>query len=218
MSLDSLVERLYNLDTCAVSDALDSLQLKGVVTSLQQVSVPKKICGRVVTVKLVSKGKQESKRHLGTAAIEAASHGDVIVVEHGRHDVAGWGGNLCMAAIQRGISGVIIDGACRDVDEMRALDFPVYARNAVPTTARGRIVEHSFNEKIVVADVEVDPGDLVIADGSGIVFILSAVAESVIEAAEKIVEQEAQMAKAIREGNPVSSVMGKKYETMLEKN
>ncbi|MEW9668101.1 RraA family protein [Ammoniphilus sp. 3BR4] len=218
MSLESLIERLYNLDTCAVSDALDSLQMKGVVTGLQQVSVQKKICGRAVTVKLVAKGTQESKRHLGTAAIEAASNGDVIVVEHGRSDVAGWGGNLCIAAIQRGISGVIIDGACRDVDEMRSLDFPVYARAAVPTTARGRIVEHSFNEKIVVADVEVDPGDLVIADGSGIVFIPSSVAESVIEAAEQIVEQEALMAKAIREGHPVSSVMGKKYETMLDRN
>ncbi|WP_205672445.1 RraA family protein [Ammoniphilus sp. YIM 78166] len=216
MERDRLVERLGKLDACAVSDALDSLNITGVVNGLQQLSVQKKIWGRAVTVKLVPKGSQESKRHLGTAAIEAASIGDVIVVEHGLNDVAGWGGNLSIAAKQREISGVIIDGACRDVDEMRTIGFPIYARAAVPTTARGRIVEHSFNEKIVLAGgVEVHPGDLVIADGSGVVMIPAAHAEVVIQAAEHIVEQEAQMAKAILEGHPVSQVMGRKYETML---
>ncbi|WP_227937898.1 RraA family protein [Alkalihalobacillus deserti] len=218
MTQDKLVDRLSKLDTCAVSDALDSLELKGVVTSLKSVSVRKKIVGRIVTVKLVSAEQGSSKRHLGTAAVETASNGDVIVVEHGRDDVAGWGGNLCVAAVQRNISGVIIDGACRDVDEMCDLEFPVYARSQVPTTARGRIVEQSFNERIVIADVEVDPSDLVIADGSGIAFIQSSQAEVVISTAERIVEKEAAMAKAIREGKPVSEVMGKDYETMLKRD
>lgn len=217
MSYHSFVERLQRLDSCAVSDAMDFLGLNGVATELQQVSVRKKIVGRVVTVKLVPKDTQESKRHLGTAAIEAATKGDVIVVEHCRKDVAGWGGNLCIAAMEQGISGVIIDGGCRDVDEMRALGFPVYARAVTPITARGRIIEHSFNERITVRDIEVDPGDLVIADGSGVVFIPFSIAESVLETAEKIVQQEAIMAKLIREGKPVSAVMGKKYETMLDR-
>lgn len=217
MSQDKLINRLAKLDTCAVSDALDSLQLKGVVTGLQQISVQKKIYGRAVTVKLVPKGSQVSKRHLGTAAVEAALPGDVIVVEHCYNDVAGWGGNLSIAAKQKGISGVVIDGACRDADEMRAIEFPMYARAAVPTTARGRIIEESFNEKIKFADMEIEPGDFVIADGSGVVFIPAEQAESVIQAAELIMEQEAAMAKAILEGKPVSAVMGTKYETMLER-
>lgn len=217
MPYQSYVERLQKLDSCAVSDAMDSLGLKGVATEMQQVSVQKKIVGRVVTVKLVPKGSQELKRHLGTAAIEAAAKGDIIVVEHCRTDVAGWGGNLCIAAMEQGISGVIIDGGCRDVDEMRALGFPVYARGVTPITARGRIIEQSYNERITVRGVEVDPGDLVIADGSGVVFIPFSLAESVIESAEKIVEQEAIMANLIRKGNPVSEVMGKKYETMLDR-
>lgn len=217
MSQDTLVDRLSKLDSCAVSDALDSLKLKGVVTGLQQLSVQRKICGRAVTVKLVPKGSQESKRHLGTAAVEAASKGDVIVVEHRLNNVAGWGGNLSVASKLKEISGVIIDGACRDVDEMRALDFPIYARAAVPTTARGRIVEHSYNEPIFMANVEVSPGDLVIADGSGVAFIPSSQAELVIATAEQIAAKEALMAKDILAGKPVSSVMGTNYEKMLEK-
>jgi regulator of RNase E activity RraA len=213
---DVLVERLGKLDSSAISDAMDSLQLEGVVNRLHSVTVPKKIFGRAVTVKLVPKGQTESKRHLCTAAIETAAKGDVIVIEHCRTDVAGWGGNLSIAAKEREISGVVIDGACRDADEMVDLDFPVYASAVVPTTARGRIVEHSYNQKITIGNIDVQPGDLVIADRSGIVFIPSSYAEKVITAAERIAEKEALMANLIREGNPVSKVMGKNYETMLE--
>ena len=219
MIKDELIDRLSKLDSSAISDALDSLQLQGVVTSLKSVTVQEKIYGRAVTVKLVPKGSQvSSSRHLGTAAVESASKGDVIVIEHCQTDVAGWGGNLSIAAKEREISGVVIDGACRDVDEMVDLGFPVYASAVVPTTARGRIVEQSFNEKIRIGDIEVQPGDLVLADRSGIVFFPSTQAEAVLNVAERIVEKEALMAKAIREGNPVSKVMGKSYETMLEES
>lgn len=213
---DIIISRLQKMDSSAISDALDALKLNGVVIGLKQLTVPQKIVGRVVTVKLVPQGPKKSERHLGTAAIEAASPGDVIVVEHCRDDVAGWGGNLSIAAQQKGISGVIIDGACRDIDEMRELGFPVYGRAAVPTTARGRIMEESFNEKITIGSVEVHPGDFVIADGSGVAFIPYAQVEKVLSMAESIMEKEALMASALRKGDPPSVVMGKNYETMLD--
>ena len=123
MTTDKLVQRLSQLDTCAVSDALDSLQLTGVVTRLQPMWQCGRIAGRAVTVKLGPKGEVQSTRHLGTAAIMAASKGDVIVVENGgRMDVAGWGGLLSTAAKFREIEGVIIDGACRDIDESRKVN------------------------------------------------------------------------------------------------
>lgn len=211
-----LLRRLSKLDSSAVSDALDSLQLKGVVTRLKQVTVPKKIWGQAVTVKLVPQDDQPSTRHLGTAAVEAATSDNIIVVEHCRDDVAGWGGNLSLAANVRGVKGVIIDGACRDADEIRGLDFPVYASAFVPTTARGRIKEQSFNEKIQIDQIEIQPGDFVLADSSGIVFIPMTLADEVLTKAEAIVENEAKMAKQILDGQPVSAVMGAKYENMLK--
>ena len=218
MTGNALLDRLSQLDTCAVSDALDALQLTGVVTRLHPMWQCGKIVGQAVTVKLGPKGEAQSTRHLGTAAIMAASEGNIIVVENGgRLDVAGWGGLLSTAAKLRGIAGVIIDGACRDIDESREGEFPVFARAAVPTTARGRIVEQSFNESIIVENVAVAPGDYVLADGSGIAFIPVSRAEEIISKAESIANREREMARAILDGVPITEVMGLSYEKLLER-
>jgi regulator of RNase E activity RraA len=214
--LDELVERLLKLDTCAVSDALDSLGLTGVVLGINAMSPPAKIGGRVVTVRLKDRSSDvPSTRHLGTAAIEAASAGDVIVIEHGRVDAAGWGGILSAAAKRKGVAGVIVDGAARDIDEARELEFPLFARAGVPLTARGRVIEESFNEPVRIGRVNVHPGDLVLADGSGVAFLAAAKAEEVIAAAEKIAAREAKMKEAVLAGDSVVEVMGRDYETML---
>jgi regulator of RNase E activity RraA len=179
-----------------------------------------RIAGRVVTMRLKPRDPAEgtAARHLGTAAIEAADAGDVIVVDHrGRTDVAGWGGILSTAARQKGIAGVIVDGACRDVDESRERELPLYARAPTPMTARGRVVEHSFNEPITVGSVAVNPGDLVIADGSGVVFVPAGRAAEVVAEAETIAAREAEMTRAIQAGRSVVEVMGANYETMLER-
>ncbi|MEX1031055.1 MAG: RraA family protein [Paenibacillaceae bacterium] len=218
MTTDKLVERLSRLDTCAVSDALDSLQLIGVVTRLHPMWQCGRIAGRAVTVKLGPKGEVQSTRHLGTAAIMAASEGDIIVVENGgRLDVAGWGGLLSTAAKRRGIEGVIVDGACRDIDESREGEFPVFARAAVPTTARGRIVEYAYNEPVTIENVAVTPGDYVLADGSGIAFVPASRAEEIITKAEAIADREREMAKAIMDGISIVEVMGLSYEKLLER-
>ena len=70
---------------------------------------------------------------------------------------------------------------------------------------------------IVVGEIPVSPGDLVVADGSGVVFLKAAEIEQVIEAAEAIADRERSMAESLRAGTPISQVMGKNYETMLKK-
>ena len=212
----SLVERLGRLDTCAVSDALDRLGLAGAVSDLRPMWSCPRIAGRIVTVKLKLAAGQRPARHLGTAAVEASLPGDIIVVDHGgRSEAAGWGGILSLAAKMRGVSGVIVDGACRDVDESRDVGLPIYARSATPVTARGRIVEESFNEPIQIAGIDVRPGDLVIADWTGIAFVSAGRAEEIVLAAEEIAAREAQMAGAVRAGRSVVEVMGASYESML---
>ncbi|HTE87277.1 MAG TPA: RraA family protein [Dehalococcoidia bacterium] len=217
MAVDELVIRLGKLDTCSVSDALDRLEMPGTVHGIHEVWHCPRITGRVVTVKLTKRdAEQSSPRHLGTAAIMAAGPGDIIVIEHGAPEIcAGWGGILSLGAKLKGVGGVIVDGACRDVDESREHKFPVYARSAVPTTARGRIVEEDFNIPILVGGVAVNPGDLVIADGSGVVFVGADRAEEVISTAEKIFATEAAMGAALRDGKPITEVMGANYESML---
>ena len=216
MNPQEIVARLVQLDACAVSDALDRLGLPGAATGIHAMTFPTKIVGPAVTVKLKPKGQKESTRHLGTAAVESASVGDIIVVDPGgRTEMAGWGGILSTAAKVKGVGGVIVDGACRDVDESRERGLPVYARAAVPVTARGRIIEESFNEPIQMAGVPVKPGDLVIADGSGVVFVPAERAGEVVVAAEEIAAKEAEMARAVLAGASVVDVMGGNYESML---
>lgn len=215
--MDNLVERLLKLDTCAVSDACDRLGLPGSVLGIAPLSPPAKIGGRVVTVKLVNADGRTASRHLCTGAIEAANAGDVIVIENPRLDAAGWGGILSAAAKVRGIAGVVCSGAARDIDESRELGMPVFARTAVPRTARGRVIEDNFNEPIEIDGVKVAPNDLVLADGSGVVFLAADKAEEVIQNAEMIAAREAKMREAVEAGDPVSEVMGRDYETMLQR-
>jgi 4-hydroxy-4-methyl-2-oxoglutarate aldolase len=208
-----LTTRLAQLDSCAVSDALDKLGLKGVVAGIERLATDRRISGRVVTVKLeADDGRPAASRHLGTTAVEAAQPGDVIVIEQRTGiDAASWGGNLSYAA------QLIVDGPARDVDEAQGYGFPLFARSRTPHTARGRIVETGTNVPIIVSDVAVSPGDYVVADGTGIVFVAAREIEAVLEAAEAVAARERAMVAALRDGAPVTQVMGKSYETMLKK-
>ena len=217
MSTDEAINRLAKLDTCAVSDALDRLGLKGAVLGLRPLWPCPRIVGRTVTVKIKPAGLERPKQHLCTPAIAAATASHVIVVDHGgRTDVAAWGGLLSLAAQVKKIRGVIVDGAARDVDESRELEFPVFGRGAVQVTARGRVMQESFNEEIECAGVQVHPDDLVIADMSGVVFIPRAKELDVLTQAEALAASEQRMAEAIRTGRSVVEVMETLgYEAML---
>jgi len=216
-SKESFRDRLARLDTCVVSDALDRLGLSGVVTGIHRLSTDRAIAGRVLTVKLERPDGRVPDHHNGTLAIEAAEPGDVIVIEQrALPDGAGWGGILSFAAKQRNVAGVIVDGPCRDIDESKAFDFPVYGRSAAPRTARGRVIETGFNVPVEIGTVTVSPGDWVLADGSGIAFLAAASAERILATAEELAAKERAMISAIRAGTPVSKVMAGNYERMLQ--
>ena len=219
--MDDPVKRLQRLDVCAVSDAMDKLGLPPSVSGLAQQSTQKRIAGQVVTYKLVPAAQvpphEGAPRHLGTTAIEAAQPGNVIVIEQRTGlDAGSWGGILSLAAQLRQVAGVVVDGPVRDIDEARAYDFPVYARGLTARTARSRVAEAFTNQPVRIGEVTVCPGDYVIADASGVVFIAAADIERVLKAAEMIVGREAAMAQALRAGQPVSQVMGADYEHMLK--
>ena len=217
-----LVKRLRRLDCCAVSDALDSCQLRGYVGGISQLSTSRRIAGRVITVELAhayavtfsAPGKKV--QHLGTAAVELAGPDDVIVVKQAPQSQAGcWGGILSLGASARGVAGVIADGLVRDIDEAREYSLPIFARGVTALTARGRVQQLQTNAAIEIQGVVVAANDLVIADGSGVAFIDAEHAERVISTAERIAAKEALMAKAVLAGQPISDVMGVDYEHLL---
>lgn len=216
---ENAVARLGRLDSCALSDALDRLGLAGAVSGLEPRSVARRIAGRVRTVALGPAEGKSAPRHLCTAAIEAAAAGDVIVVEQRTGiEAAGWGGILSVGALAKGVAGVIVDGPARDIDEAAEADFPVYARSVTARTARGRIIEVSSGEPVRIGDVTVSDGDYVLADRSAAVFVRAADIGRVLDEAERIAAREAAMAKAARDGRPMSTVMGADYERMLNRS
>ncbi|MGQ4601130.1 RraA family protein [Nocardia sp. R6R-6] len=216
------MKRLRALDTCAVSDALDRHGRTGVVHGLRPLAADRPLAGRAVTVLLGPPPAQHAgspQRHLGTAAVDASGPDDVVVVAHqGRIDCAGWGGLLSRAAAIRGVEGVVVDGAARDLSEASEVGLPVFARAATPVTARGRAVELAWGEPVEIAGIPVAPGDLVLADAGGVVVVPAGQAQDVLATAERIVATEAAMATAIQAGTPVSSVMGKTYEELTDGN
>ncbi|HEX9263695.1 MAG TPA: RraA family protein [Candidatus Binatia bacterium] len=219
MAREEIIERLSKLDTCAVSDALDSLALKGATWGVRPQWQCPRIVGRAVTMKIKPAGLQQPTQHLGTAPIEAAKPGDIIIIDNGgKLEFSCWGGLLALSAKLKGLSGVVIDGASRDIDEARELNFPVYARGAVPMTARGRVMQESFNQEIQFAGVQCHSGDLVIADGSGVVIIPKEKENEVVAAAEAIYQKEQEMADGIRKGYSGREMLEKLgYEQMLKK-
>ncbi|WP_068148317.1 RraA family protein [Rhodococcoides corynebacterioides] len=211
--------RLAALDTCAVSDALDALRLPGAALGLHAVSGERRIAGRAVTVDLVeAEVAVAAPRHLCTAAVDASGPDTIIVVaHHGRSHVAGWGGVLSAGAVARGSEGVIVDGAVRDLDEARQFGLTVYAATSVPVTARTRIVERAWDVPVEIAGVRVEPGDYVLADGSGVVFVPRDRIDEVLAIAERIAAKEALMLARVREGESMATVMSADYETMLDR-
>jgi len=212
--------RLEKLSTSNVADALDALGLKGSTYGVRPIwPTMKKISGRAVTIKMIASGLSPSKRHLGINAINAAEAGDVIVIDNsGRIDTSCWGGILANGAKIKELSGVVIDGACRDIDDCVEVDFPVYARGSVVATARGRIMEEATNVMIQFCGVQVRPGDIVLADKSGVVIIPQERFMEVLEKAEALYQKEEAMVSEIRSGASLISVDEKfSYEQMLRR-
>jgi regulator of RNase E activity RraA len=204
------LERLAALDSCVVSDALDHLGISGAVTGVRPMWGRPKVAGRARTVEVVDAAAAGPAhgRHLATSAIVSSGPEDVIVIaNNGRTGVSCWGDILTVAAQQRGIRGTVIDGACRDVDAIADAEYPVWARAGVPVTARGRIAERSADNPVAFGGIWVNAFDLVIADGSGVVFVPAERATEVLEAAERLAARQERMVEAVRAGRSVVDVM-----------
>ncbi|MEM6252455.1 MAG: RraA family protein [Cyanobacteria bacterium P01_D01_bin.156] len=123
------------------------------------------------------------------AAIYRAVPGSVIVLKAGDVDYAMAGGNVCATAQARGIAGFIIDGVIRDVAEVRELQFPVFARGAMPIPGKKKGIG-TLQTPIICGGVQVAAGDIVVADEEGIAVIPSERQGAIWELAQQCAEKE----------------------------
>lgn len=213
------IDRLSLLDSCTVSDATDALGLPCSESGMRRQSGSGSLIGQTITVQLTEGTAPENapKVHLCATAVSLGGPNSVIVISHPGIDAGGWGGVLTRAAIENQIAGVILDGATRDVDEARTLDFPIFARTTTARTARGRLYESATNIPITIGNARIEPGDYVISDDSGTVFISQDNIEKVLEKAETIVAKETEMVRLLQKGVCVTEVLGANYEEMLKR-
>ncbi len=211
-------ERLNALATSNLSDACDRV---GIPRCAVQGIVPRwgrtKIVGRAVTIRMTAAGAVPAVAHLGVDAIANSAKGDVIVIDN-RGDLHHncWGEILALGAKLQGVSGVVVDGAVRDVDACETFDFPVHARGTVPSTARGRIVQEAWNVPVRLGDAPVRPGDVIVADVNGVVVLPIEKLAQVVESAEEIMAKENAMLDALRAGESMQDVDRRfNYENML---
>jgi 4-hydroxy-4-methyl-2-oxoglutarate aldolase len=124
------------------------------------------------------------------AAIYRAPRGAVVVVEAPDTSVALAGGNVCAVALSRGIQGFVLDGMIRDIAEIRAIQFPVFARGVTPVAgAKNSIGE--LNSRVRCGGVSIEPGDAIVGDEEGIVVIPRSALEATLRAAARKVAKEA---------------------------
>jgi 4-hydroxy-4-methyl-2-oxoglutarate aldolase len=132
-------------------------------------------------------------------AVSRAQPGDVIVASAGEVRFGSWGEILTVAARRAGIAGLVLDGFVRDLQEIERLEFPVFARGTA-LTKTAKLHEGTHGVPVTVGDVEILPGDLVVADRDGIVVVPADDYESVLVRAERIREIEASIAEAVAAG------------------
>ncbi len=166
-----------------------------------------KVTGQAITVQL-SKGDLVDP----LKALEMGQNGDVIVVDAGGElNTSVCGGLMGGLALNRGIRGMIIDGAGRDTDELEDINWPIWTRAITPrgthTMFSGRKEELSINVPIACGGITVNPGDFVVADLMGVTVIPLAKAEEIVELAKEQAEREEETRKWVAKGKTVEDLL-----------
>lgn len=148
-------------------------------------------------------------------AITVAEPGEILVVDAGGvEDTAVWGGVMTFEAVQRKIGGAIIDGAVRDVADIRSAGLPMFCRAIVP-----RGPHHGFggivDGRLSVGGAIVAPGDIVLANDDGVVVVPLEQAGQILDAANAHLEKEENWIKGLKDGRTIKDLFGFSEPSLL---
>ena len=190
----------YESVTCAISDCMG--RFNAMTSDMRPLFEDIRFVGTAVTVKTLA-----SDLAAAFKAIDLCHPGDVIVIDsHGSVDTAFWGENMAMSAVNRGAVGAVIDGACRDVEEIRRLRFPVLCKGIVPNVASISGYGH-VNVPIQCAGVPVHPGDVLVVDGNGVVVVPKEAAPDTLAKARQLLATENILQEKIKSGATIGELI-----------
>ncbi|WP_033438647.1 RraA family protein [Saccharothrix sp. NRRL B-16314] len=197
--------RFYS-PSCLVADASPEV---GAIGGWQTVKREHKIAGPALTVDLPADLLVDI-----LPVLPRAQPGDVVVLAcQGRVDLAMWGGLMTTLSQMAGIAGCVVDGAVRDVDEVRDLDFPMWFRSVVPRRCPPAVPGQSepvrVNVPIEVGGTVINPGDIVVADENGVGVVPPAVADTVLAEVHELLEKEAVVRDLINGGATLADLLAR---------
>lgn len=196
------IERLRRLGDLSslVADVLDEFGLEGTVAASALVpTLDRTVIGTAVTLRNVRQDVNAyvnvSRRDWRMAEIEGinqAEPGQLLVIQ-GVPEVSNMGGLMASIANHQGLAGAIVDGGVRDVGHSREIGFPVWSRHVTPLTGKWRCTTVEVNGPVSIMNCQVNAGDLVVADETGICFVPRDWIERVVERCEAIAGYEARI-------------------------
>jgi len=201
---DPLIAGFARSTVASVSDAVDQVVgRRGYLAHDMRPYVPGRFVGRASTA-LVKPAPPEkatpalSVKH-SVEMIDSAEPGEVgVIVMQDTLDVAAIGGLMGTAAKSRGMAGMVLDGAVRDVAELRALQLPVFARAVSPATAVGRYASVAKQVAVECTGVTIAPGDIIVAGEDGVVVVPKDRAADVLKRSQEIDARETKMVPFIK--------------------
>ena len=204
-----LLEKFDKVLECFSTTAVfaDVQYRTGVMDSGIKPAFRAKVTGQAITVQL-SKGDLVDP----LKALEMGQQGDVIVVDAGGDlNTSVCGGLMGGLAMNRGIRGMVIDGAGRDTDELEHINWPIWTRAITPrgthTMFSGRKEEMSINVPIQCGSVVVNPGDFIVADLMGVTVVALEKAEEVVKLAQEQADREEETRKWVADGKTVEDLL-----------
>lgn len=201
---EELVSILRIVSSPNISDAMHR---KGAMRDIHPINLGTKIVGRAVTVQTFAGDWAKP-----VEAIDLAGPGNVLVIYNGSNNIAPWGGLATLSCKNRGIEGVVVDGAVRDVDEIRALNYPIYSSGITPNAGDPKGMGE-INAEITCGGQLVRPGDYIVGDDSGVVVIPKERAYEIARRAREVEKMESRLYEEIRRGKTLSQVANlKKWE------
>ncbi len=201
------------LSTPVLSDAMDELGIACTIPGLtaQRFHQPT-VAGFAMTAKFVVAERDESAYRFGGGVgrplekvLQEMARGDMVVMDLGGTQTASsWGGLASRLASMKGVKGTVVNGTCRDVAEIRGIGYPVWAVGAFPRRSRNEFAFGSMRQEVVIGGVVISPGDVVVADASGVVCVPRGRAGEVLKLAMQIQETEWELLSQIERGDVVN--------------
>lgn len=203
---DDPLQRCRRVGTGTWSDALDERGIEGVVSGITQRSGPGRFAAYAVTAREASGPLRTYARQAFAVGnlIASGGPGQVLVIDAGGAEISTFGGLATLAASLRGVAAVLIDGGCRDVDEIRATDLWVASRFVTPTTGKTRLKIEAIGEPVRLGGIPVCEGDLIVGDETGIVVVPRDQIDDVLARAEAIHQKDLAIEAALRAGTSFS--------------